>query len=101
MLLSVTPHRPCNDPRSEWICRIGDIYESGKAPEHDGFGRYVTIDELFNTIQEAIDGKASQIIVTYDPEVGYPTEASIDYDARIADEEYGFIVLATSKSGTL
>ena len=64
--------------------------ESGKAPQHDGFGRYVTIDELFNTIQEAIDGKASQITVTYDPEVGYPTEASIDYDARIADEEYGF-----------
>ena len=49
--------------------------ESGKAPEHDGFGRYVTIDDLFDTIddlfdtiQEAIDRKASQITVTYDPE---------------------------------
>ena len=65
--------------------------ETGKAPEHDGFGRYVTIDELFDTIQEAIDRKASEITVTYDPEIGYPTEARIDYDARMADEEYTFI----------
>ncbi len=65
--------------------------ETGKAPEHDGFGRYVTIDELFDIIQEAIDGKASEINATYDPEVGYPTEAGIDYDARMADEEYMFI----------
>ena len=64
--------------------------ESGKAPEHDGYGRYVTIDDLFDTIQEAIDGKASQITATYDPEIGYPTDVRIDYDARIADEEYMF-----------
>lgn len=64
--------------------------ESGKAPEHDGFGRYVTIDELFNTIQEAIDGNAFEITVIYDPEIGYPIEVSIDYDARMADEEYSF-----------
>ena len=64
--------------------------ESGKAPEHDGYGRYVTIDDLFDTIQEAIDGKASQITATYDPEIGYPTDVRIDYDARMADEEYMF-----------
>ena len=71
--------------------------ESGKAPEHDGFGRYVTIDDLFDTIddlfdtiQEAIDRKASQITVTYDPKTGYPTDARLDYDARMTDEEYMF-----------
>ena len=66
--------------------------ESGKTPEHDGFGRYVTIDDLFDTIQEAIDRKASQITVTYDPETGYPTDARLDYDARMTDEEYMFTV---------
>ena len=66
--------------------------ESGKAPEHDGFGRYVTIDDLFDTIQEAIDRKASQITVTYDPETGYPTDARLDYVARMTDEEYMFTV---------
>ncbi len=64
--------------------------ESGKAPEHDGFGRYVTIDDLFDTIQEAIDRKASRITVSYDPAIGYPTDARLDYDARMADEEYMF-----------
>ncbi len=64
--------------------------ESGKAPEHDGFGRYVTIDDLFDTIQEGIDGEAAEVTVSYDPVIGYPAHASIDYDARMADEEYRF-----------
>lgn len=64
--------------------------ESGKAPEHDGYGRYVTIDELFDIIQEAIDDEASQITATYDPEIGYPRDVRIDYEARMADEEYIF-----------
>ncbi len=72
--------------------------ESGKAPEHDGYGRYVTIDELFDKIREAIDGKASQINVSYDQEVGYPTEAEIDYDSRMADEEYIFTVSGYSSA---
>ena len=73
--------------------------ESGKAPEHDGYGRYVTIDDLFDTIQEAIDRKAAQIIVTYDPEVGYPTDGQLDYDARRADEEYQFTASDYSSGG--
>ena len=64
--------------------------ESGEVPEHDGFGRYVSIDEPFDTIQEAIDGEASQVTVSYDPTVGYPTDARLDYDANMADEEYVF-----------
>ena len=74
--------------------------ESGKAPEHDGYGRYVTIDDLFDTIQEAIDGKAADVAVTYDPEVGYPTDASLDYDTRMADEEYRFTASGYSAGGT-
>ena len=65
--------------------------DSGKAPEHDGFGRYVTIDALFDTIQEGIDENAAEVTVTYDPALGYPTDAAVDYDARMADEEYRFI----------
>ena len=64
--------------------------ESGEAPEHDGFGRYVTIDGLFDTIQEAIDGEASEVTVSYDAAIGYPTNGRLDYDARMVDEEYMF-----------
>ena len=73
--------------------------ESGKAPDHDGYGRYVTIDDLFDTIQEAIDRKAAQITVTYDPGVGYPTDVKLDYDARMADEEYRFTASDYSSGG--
>ena len=64
--------------------------ESGKTPEHDGFGRYVTVDGLFAVIQEGIDRKASRITVSYDPGLGYPKDVSIDYVANMADEEYAF-----------
>ena len=73
--------------------------ESGKAPEHDGYGRYVTIDDLFDTIQEAIDRKAAEVAVTYDPSTGYPTEARLDYDTRMADEEYRFTASGYSSGG--
>ena len=73
--------------------------ESGKAPDHDGYGRYVTIDDLFDTIQEAIDRKAAQVAVTYDPEIGYPTDTKLDYDARMADEEYRFTASDYSSGG--
>ena len=64
--------------------------ESGKTPDHDRFERYVTVDGLFAVIQEGIDRKASRITVSYDPEIGYPKDVSIDYVANMADEEYAF-----------
>ena len=70
---------------------VSVIYlESGKAPEHDGFGRYVTIDGLFDTIQEAIYEKAWQITIKYDPEIGYPTDASFDYVGNQTDDTESF-----------
>ncbi len=73
--------------------------ESGQAPDHDGYGRYVTIDDLFDTIQEAIDRRAAGVAVTYDPDVGYPTDVQLDYDARMADEEYRFTASGYSAGG--
>ena len=73
--------------------------DSGEAPEHDGYGRYVTIDDLFDTIQEGIDRNAAEIDVSYDPVFGFPTDAGIDYDTRMADEEYRFIVSGYSTDG--
>jgi hypothetical protein len=52
--------------------------------------RYMTVDELFDLLQEAIDANAYRIDVEYHPTLGYPTDAFIDYDAMMADEERGF-----------
>ena len=73
--------------------------DSGKAPEHDGFGRYVTIDALFDTIQEGIDRNAAEVSVNYDPAFGFPTDANVDYEARRTDEEYRFTVSGYAPDG--
>jgi hypothetical protein len=51
---------------------------------------YQTIDEMFETIANAIQQKAVRLEVTYDPELHYPTDVYIDISEMIADEEQGF-----------
>ena len=59
---------------------------------------YLSIDGLFDLIQDAIDRSAFQISVKYHGELGYPLWAAIDYDRRIMDEEKGFQVGAFTQS---
>ena len=66
--------------------------DSGNSVDESHFGRYRTVEELFDFIQDAIDEKAYEISVSYDPELGYPTSASIDYSKGIIDEEMAFTV---------
>jgi hypothetical protein len=35
---------------------------------------------------------AHEVQVSYDPELGYPTDFSIDYEEQVADEELGMRV---------
>lgn len=64
----------------------GDGFTGG-VPEP---GRFSTIDDLFAILQGAIDEQAVSIRADFHPQLGYPTEAFIDYVANIADEELGF-----------
>ena len=50
-----------------------------------------TVPRLFKTIQDAIDRKATKLVVTYGPR-GVPRSIFVDSDQRIADEEIGYIV---------
>jgi hypothetical protein len=52
--------------------------------------RYLTVEGLFDFLQDAIDKAAHNIDVEYDQEMGYPIRAFVDYDQNIADEERGF-----------
>ena len=47
-----------------------------------------TIDGLFDLIQEAISGDAALISAEYDSQRGFPGTIYIDFDERLADEEY-------------
>lgn len=47
----------------------------------------LTVDDLFNTVENAINSGATEVRVTYDETLGHPTSIFIDQDRRIADEE--------------
>ncbi|MGI9628662.1 MAG: DUF6174 domain-containing protein [Longimicrobiales bacterium] len=48
-----------------------------------------TIDDLFTTLEEAVDQNAVQIDVSWHETLGYPTTFFIDYQLNVADEELG------------
>lgn len=51
---------------------------------------FVTVTDLFEQLQDAIDRPAASIQVTFDATFGYPTEVYIDLDQMIADEEISY-----------
>lgn len=75
--------------------RNGSLYSVASAKDgapvnRSRYDNYRTIDELFDLIQDGITKQAHQIRVSYDPELGYPASAYIDYKEQMADEENGF-----------
>ena len=56
----------------------------------------MTVDELFGFIEDGFDQNAAQVRVSYDPELGYPVEAWIDYRLNTIDEERGFVITSFS-----
>ena len=51
---------------------------------------YLTVPELFDFIEDAIDREAHEIDVSYDPSAGYPVAIQIDYIQNAIDEEMAF-----------
>ena len=91
----------CDPQPARVTARIGKVdsvtfVHSGDSPEKYMLGLYHTIDGLFDKVQEAIDLEASSLDVSYDPEMGYPTSAEIDYEANTIDEESAFTVTSYS-----
>jgi hypothetical protein len=54
-------------------------------PRDGGF--YPTIADLFDVLQSALESDAAAIVVQYDPDLGYPRDIYIDWNAGVADEE--------------
>ena len=50
-------------------------------------GTFLTIDELFDLIQEAITESASVIAIRYDETFGYPTDIDIDFSRSFRNDE--------------
>lgn len=66
--------------------------ENGALVPRERWNEFLTVEEVFDTIQHAIDEGAASVRVSYDADFGYPKDVFIDFDERLADEERGFIL---------
>jgi hypothetical protein len=64
--------------------------DTGQPVDPEIMGAFRTIDELFDTIQFAIDQDAAQIDVTYDEVLGYPRDANIDLSRSLINDDDQF-----------
>jgi hypothetical protein len=75
------------------------LVETGEPVSQAELEFFLTIDELFDFIQDAIDREAHRIDVTYDPDRGIPLTISIDYEELAVDEEMAFEVSQFEPAG--
>jgi hypothetical protein len=65
-------------------------YESGKeidANNRELFEKYATIDRIFAELEADLNGAADEVVAEYDPTLGFPTQANIDFIKEAADDE--------------
>jgi hypothetical protein len=68
--------------------------DSGEPVDPDlfGFGHPVTVEGMFSFLEEAIGADPAGISVSYHPERGFPTDARVDFEEQVADDELGFSI---------
>lgn len=94
----MTLRRVCFCPAPDYTGPFGVTVRGGElaAVTLDGVrvddDRGETVEDLFELIENAYARKAETVAVEFDPELGYPTNVSIDYSAQVADEEIGYMV---------
>ena len=64
-----------------------EYVDSGSSVDHLLLAYVLTVPDLFDLIQDALDRKAAYLGVTYDPTYGYPTRIEIDYSVNAVDDE--------------
>ena len=51
------------------------------------FEKYATIDRVFAEVEAGLNGAADNVVVTYDPTYGFPTQVTLDFEQQAADDE--------------
>lgn len=52
--------------------------------------RELTIEDLFDMVQDELDGEPDDITVSYDEELGFPKTVDVDPIENAMDDEHGF-----------
>ena len=68
------------------------IRADGTPVAAERWGRYLTVLEVFATIESALGGGADAVQVTYDDQLGYPRDVHIDYAERVGIDDVGFSI---------
>ena len=66
------------------------IVETGEPVPETWLQVYMTVNQLFAFIEDAIERSAHSIEVDYHAQYGYPTHIRIDYIENTIDEEMAF-----------
>ena len=64
--------------------------ETGEPLSEDQVSWMPTVDDLFDRLEDVLGQDPVQYSVDFDPDMGYPSEASVDISRQIADEEFSF-----------
>lgn len=68
--------------------------DSGTVVDTLYFQGYLTVDRLFASLDQILSAKPAAFTAAYDPGLGFPTDVSIDGNARVADDELGLRILS-------
>jgi len=75
--------------------------DSGTVVDTLYFQGYLTVDRLFASLDQILSAKPAAFTAAYDPGLGFPTDVSIDGNARVADDELGLRILSLRPFVTL
>lgn len=95
----LTLHRSCFCPpeyRGPFMVTVrdGDVETVRYEGQTVDAARGMSVESLFDLIEDAYARGAERVDAEFDPTWGYPTRLYIDYEAQMADEEIGYEVLA-------
>jgi len=74
---------------------VSMAYKDGKAVDDTNrelFEKYATVDRIFSELETDINGAADEVIVTYDPTYGFPTQVNIDFIKDAIDDELALTI---------
>jgi len=64
----------------------GSLVEAND-PSLETYESYATMDRLFRELESNLSGEADEVIVTYDPNYGFPVSIAIDQIKEAIDDE--------------
>jgi len=77
--------------RGDTIHEVTDL-DTGAPVVEPAEGAFLTIDGVFDVIQDAINQNAAEIDIRYNSMFGYPTDVNIDFSRSLFNDDTQFLI---------